>query len=280
MRLTERDTRILEAVHAFDGLLGDYQIRRLFFTGERQTRGRLSLLFQHGYLEKPSRAQRASLPCMVYWLGKRGAAHVAGLRGQTLKQFAYRREPRWSQVAHDLAVNDFRLDVIEACRQNLEFSLEEWIPESEFWAHPDTVVYKTANGKTAKRQIRPDGFFVIHHGKYHSRLLLELDCATEDNPRFAREKVRPGVAYLRSDAYKQRFGFQSGRWLVVTTSERRMRNLKQQAEIAAGKDARAFLFTTAVKITPQSVLKDPIWLRGGDDKPSALFPNSHTFFGL
>jgi hypothetical protein len=79
MHLTERDSRILEAVHAFDGMVGDYQIRRLFFTGARQCRGRLSLLFQHGYLARPARQRRASLPCTIYWLDKRGAAHVAGL---------------------------------------------------------------------------------------------------------------------------------------------------------------------------------------------------------
>jgi len=280
MLLTERDKRIMETVHAFDGVLADYQIRRLFFTGERQTRGRLSMLFQHGYLEKPSRAQRAGLPCMVYWLGKRGATYVAGLQGLGLKEFPYRREPRWAQLAHDLAVNDFRLDVMEACQESSDFNLEQWIPEGEFWAYPDRVEYRQANGQKARRLIRPDGFFVIKRGRHYSRLLLEIDCATEDNPRFAREKVLPGVAYLRSREYKQRFGFQSGRWLVVTTSERRMHNLKQQTEIAAGKDAQVFLFTTADKVTRQSVLNDPIWLRGGDDKPSSLLPNSNTIFGF
>lgn len=280
MKLTERDSRLLEAVHAFDGVLGDYQIRRLFFTGERQARLRLSLLFQHGYLAKPSRMQRASSPCMVYWLARRGAAHVAGLHGQTLREFTYRRAPRWAQIAHDLGVNDFRLDVMDACAENEDVSLEQWIPEGEFWAHPDRVEYRLASGQKARRLVRPDGFFVLRKGKHHSRLLLEIDCATEDNPRFAREKVRPGVAYLRSEAYKQRFGYQSGRWLVVTTSERRLRNMKRQTEIAVGRDAQVFLFTTAAKVTPQSVLTAPIWLRGGDERPSALLPNAHRIFGL
>lgn len=280
MKLTERDSRMLEAVHAFDGVLGDYQIRRLFFTGERQARLRLSLLFQHGYLAKPSRMQRASSPCMVYWLARRGAAHVAGLHGQTLREFTYRRAPRWAQIAHDLGVNDFRLDVMDACAENEDVSLEQWIPEGEFWAHPDRVEYRLASGQKARRLVRPDGFFVLRKGKHHSRLLLEIDCATEDNPRFAREKVRPGVAYLRSEAYKQRFGYQSGRWLVVTTSERRLRNMKRQTEIAVGRDAQVFLFTTAAKVTPQSVLTAPIWLRGGDERPSALLPNAHRIFGL
>jgi len=217
---------------------------------------------------------------MVYWLARRGAAHVAGLHGQTLREFTYRRAPRWAQIAHDLGVNDFRLDVMDACAENEDVSLEQWIPEGEFWAHPDRVEYRLASGQKARRLVRPDGFFVLRKGKHHSRLLLEIDCATEDNPRFAREKVRPGVAYLRSEAYKQRFGYQSGRWLVVTTSERRLRNMKRQTEIAVGRDAQVFLFTTAAKVTPQSVLTAPIWLRGCDERPSALLPNAHRIFGL
>lgn len=273
MHLTTRDSRILEAVHAFDGVLGDYQVRRLFFTGERQCRGRLSLLFQHGYLKRPHRQRRSSLPCSVYWLGERGAAHVAGLTGQALSEFSYRQEPRWSQVEHDLAVNDFRLDVMEACQEQPDLALEEWIPEGEFLAHPDLVTFAQPNGSRKTRQVRPDGFFVVRRGTYRSRLLLEIDRATEDNPRFGREKVRPGVAYLRSPGYRQRFGYQSGRWLVVTTSARRAANLKRQAEIAAGKEARLFYFATFAEVRPDTVLTAPIWYRGGGEQSVPLFPS-------
>jgi hypothetical protein len=88
---------------------------------------------------------------------------------------------------------------------------------------------------------------------------LELDRATEDNPRFAREKVRPGVAYLRSAAYKKRFGYQTGRWLVVTTTDRRMQNMNRQAELAVGGDARVFYFTTADRLAPGTLLTASIW---------------------
>ena len=36
LRLTERDTHILEAIHAYDGLLSFRQIQRLFFSGKSQ----------------------------------------------------------------------------------------------------------------------------------------------------------------------------------------------------------------------------------------------------
>jgi len=39
--------------------------------------------------------------------------------------------------------------------------------------------------------------------------------------------MRP--AYLKSEAYADRFGHRSGRWLVVTTEDRRMANMLRQA---------------------------------------------------
>lgn len=286
MYFTERDKYILEAIHAFDGMLGARQIMRLYnpegkplFGSWRVARERLSKLYQSGYIARPDRRQRAALTDMVYWLGERGAEYVAGLHGQDLSEFKWRSNLRWSLVEHDLAVNDFRLDVTQACRAHSLLELEEWIPAGEFWAHPDEVEYKDERGKPAKRRVRPDGFFVISRwdeaaGRWYRRqLLLELDRATEDNPRFAREKVHPGVAYVRSNVYKKRFGGESGRWLVVTTGERRMSNMLRQTERAVGASAAVFYFTVFDWINPQTVLHEPIWFQGGSEQPTALFPN-------
>lgn len=271
MRLTARDSHILEAIHAFDGILSDKQIRRLFFGGTSQMYLRMRLLYQHGYVARPDRRRRASLPSTLYWLEKQGAAHVAGLSGIPIAEFTYSREPKWMQIEHDLAVNDVRLTFIEACKAVPGFSLEEWIPQSEFWSHPDKVAFTLPNGNKAMRFIRPDGFCIIAKGDYRSRLLLELDRASEDNPRIGREKILPGIAYIRSPAYKKRFGFTSGRWLFITTSKRRLQNMKRQTELVAGKDARLFFFATIDTITPTSILTSPIWWRGGDSQPSSLF---------
>lgn len=273
MRLTARDSRILEAIHTFDGVLSDKQIRALFFGAVSQMQLRMRLLYQHGYVARPDRRRRASLSTMVYWLDERGAAHVAGLSGIPLEEFSYRREPKWAQLDHDLTVNEIRMALMQACQTTPGFTLEQWIPQGEFWSHPDKVTFTLPDGKTSIRYVRPDGYCVIRQGAYTSRLLLELDMATEDNPRFAREKVIPGIAYLRSTTYKKRFGFASGRWLVVTTSERRLRNMKKQAEIAAGNDTKLFYFTTLAEASPKTLLTAPIWWRGGDDRPTALFPS-------
>jgi hypothetical protein len=262
MRLTARDKGILEAVYAYDGLLSFSQIQRLFFSGESQAEERLKLLYQHRYLNRPEMDQRRRLPEMVYWLDRRGAELVASLNGVGLNELAWRQEPRWFQVEHDLAVTDFRLDLTESCRKEPELELETWIPESEFWAWPDTVSYSYANRQVTRR-VRPDGFFILSTDDLRIRYLLEIDRSTEDNPRFLREKILPGLAYLKTEAYAKRFGHRSGRWLVVTTGERRLRNMLLQAK--HGQAAGLFYFTTYDQITVDTLLHSPIWRRADRD---------------
>jgi hypothetical protein len=119
IRFTERDKRILEAVHTYDGMLNFPQIQRMFFGGKSQAEQRLKLLYQHGYLARPDKDQRRRLPEMIYWLDKSGAEFIASLDGTPLKEFPRRREPRWFQVEHDLAVNDFRLDTLDALQMSI-----------------------------------------------------------------------------------------------------------------------------------------------------------------
>ncbi len=271
MRLTTRDGKILETIHAYDGVLSEHQIKRLFFTGSSQMQLRMRHLFRHGYVARPDRRRRASIPAMVYWLTRKGAEYVAGLSGTPLEEFSYRREPKWMQLLHDLSVNDVRISFQEAGQIEPDIAVEEWIPQGIFWANPDRVEFRLPNGSVGKRFIRPDGYAVVSRGAYVSRLLLELDRATEHNPRFGVEKVIPGIAYIRSDLYCRRFGFNSGKWLVITTSERRLKNLKRITEAVAGHNAGLFYFTTIEHIDAAHLFSAPIWQRGGNTTPVALF---------
>jgi len=142
-------------------------------------------------------------------------------------------------------------------------TLETWTPESEFWAYPDRIEY-IFQGKKMHRYIRPDGFFVLSTSEHVIRYLLEIDRSTEDNPRFLREKISPGLAYVKSQAYEERFGHRSGRWLVVTTGERRLANMLDQARRAKAKGS--FYFTTFAQVNPQTILQAPIWRRADRDE--------------
>jgi hypothetical protein len=145
---------------SFDGILADYQIARLFFdlgTNPRTVRDRLMLLYQHGYVERPTRQQRARLSCMVYFLGREGQEYLAALRGDSPP--AHIRPPHWPLVEHNLAVNDFRIAVALAC-DGEKAQVEEWIPSREFWAHPDKVQYQLGR-QTMTRAMRPDGYLSL-----------------------------------------------------------------------------------------------------------------------
>lgn len=276
MHLTERDKQILESIHAFDGMMSLAQIDRLYFSakGRTQPRHRMRLLCAHGYAQQPDETTKHQVPWgeTIYWLGRKGAAFLAGLQGQPLKQFRWRKQPRYSQIAHDLAVNDFRLDIAEAVASNSSLYLREWQPESEFQAQLDLVSYTLPNGRTKKRQIRPDGFFVIEQKSHASpyAFLLEIDRGTEDNPRFGREKVLPSLAYLKSAAYQKRFGLRYGRFLIVTTSERRLQNMKAQTERLGG--GGLFYFTTFDQISPRTVISQPIWHLAGETALRRIVP--------
>ena len=279
IRITARDKNIIEIIHAFDGIISLRQIDHLFFSGRKrsQPRSRMRMLYDNEFVNMPGPENIHQVPLgeTIYWLEKKGASLVAGLQGQPLKTFRWRNRPRYSQIDHDLRVNDFRIAVCEACNWHSKLELVSWIPESEFTRSTDRITYETLSGKNAKRSLRPDGYFLVER---KSRLgqnkqfafLLEIDMGSEDNPRFAREKVRPGIAYLGSEKYTKRFGSRHGRYLVVTTGKRRIENMKAQAERHGGKGL--FYFSTFDKVKSETVLTEPIWMLAGHQEPRSIIP--------
>lgn len=305
MRFQERDSRIIATIHKYDGVLARRQLKAMFWpqaTPQAMER-RLSLLFHNGFLNWPDSSQRRTkpIPEPVIWLNWRGILHIAGQEGIDIQSptndgenqlrlldrllhkegLRWHREPRWSQLPHDISVNDFRMAVEQAAKKWPSLTLETWLPEGEFFSNMDVISirYKNQRGekKSRRKGIRPDGFFIlvdhlrqINNSPARGRFLLEFDNGNHPLDRFGRDKVLPGVQYLRSEAYKKRFGFNSGRWLVVCNGAQRLRNLKSQTEKMVGKDASVFLFTTMNQVRPETVLNTPIWFRGGSAKTERL----------
>lgn len=281
IRLTARDIAILEAIHAHDGMLSLRQIDRLYFSGRGSAhpRQRMNKLFVNHYVNRPGPQAMHRIPYgkTVYWLDTRGAQVVAGVRGETLASFTYRKDIRWSLVAHDLRVSDVRIAVAEACEKVPELEVRRWEWESAFRARPDTVTYSDGNGRKKRRRVIPDSYFLISRrapgmsGSAESfAFLLELDMATEHNPRVGRSKVLPGMAYIGSESYRERFGLRYGRWLFVTTGERRRDNMRAQARRLGAKSK--FYFTTYDRLTPETILSEPIWWMPDRDAPVRLIP--------
>ena len=205
-------------------------------------------------------------------------------RGLHEQGIRWQREPRWSQLAHDLAVVDFRMMIEKAVSKTPSLSLETWFPEGEFLSNMDVVDFtytdRDMKTKRGRKGVRPDGYFILvdHHRQTkgapsRARFLLELDNATHPQVRFGRDKVAAGLAYIRSSEYKARFGYNSGRWLVVCPGEKRLKNMKRQAEQVVGSGAAAFYFTTFDQVKPNTVFTHPIWYRGGTEQSQPLLEN-------
>jgi hypothetical protein len=288
MRLTERDKEILQAINAFDGMMSLKQIDRLFFSGQgrSQPRQRMRTLFANRYVQIPSERtiHRVPLGETIYWLDRRGAEVVAARQGITLGELSWRRKPRWSWIEHDLAVNDFRLQIHQACTESKQVELQPWVPETDFLANPDTVRFTDENDVSHTRQVRPDGFFYVTREREDREkqegfaFMLEIDMATHSNPSFERNKVRAGLAYLKSEDYERRFGLRFGRWLVVTTTEIRMEHLLTQTKRAGGKGL--FYFTTfdvldrVAKRSQTGILHEPVWQVAGSRSLTPLIPDA------
>jgi len=264
---------------------------------------RLSLLRHNGYLDWPSKEHRRvhPIPEPVVWLGWRGVLHLASEMNfdidppendgeNQLRKFArclreagvrWQREPRWSQLAHDLGAVDFRLAVEKAVAKWPSLDLETWLPEGDFLTDTDRITFsfKDRHGKTIQkgRGVRPDSFFVLRDhlrlikgAPARARFLLEFDNSTHPLDRFGKEKALAGLAYVRSEAYRYRFGYNSGRWLVVCVSQARLENLKAQTEKVLNKGAANFNFTTLKQALCGDVLSAPIWVRGGFERREPL----------
>ena len=102
---------------------------------------------------------------------------------------------------------------------------------------------------------------------------MEYDNSTHPLYRFGKHKALPGLNYIRSEAYKNRFGFNSGRWLVICKSETRLKNLKAQTEYILDKQASNFLFSVGSELNSQTVLTSPVWHLGGSNTKESLVKN-------
>jgi hypothetical protein len=308
MRFQQRDSRIIAAIHKYDGVLARRHIQAMFWphASPQAMERRLSLLRSNDFLDWPSQEHRRvhAIPEPVVWLGWRGVMQLASEMNidvnppesdgeNQLRKFSRRlrvvgirwqREPRWSQLAHDISVIDFRLAIEKAVANWPSLELESWLPEGEFLTDTDRITFsfKDRRGKKVKKRrgVRPDSFFVlqdhlrlINGAPARARFLLEFDNSTHPLDRFGKEKALAGLAYIRSRAYKQRFGYNSGRWLVVCVSPARLENLKIQTEKVLGKGAVNFNFTTLEQALGGDVLSAPIWARGNSKEREPLIRN-------
>jgi len=270
IQLTERDVRVILAVHEYRALERD-QIERLFFPSKNTANDRLSRLYQHRFLERRwlPVAYGEGMGQAIYLLAERGADVVAEQLG--IDRGAVNWKESHNKVGspfleHALMVNDVRITFSLAAQQ-AGYTIDKWVKEDELKAAKEYVQLTSASGARRKVAVIPDAYFVLNLGDKRAHFFLEVDRATEANKRWA-QKVQAYQVYTQSGKYTERFGTRSLRVLTVTTGEKRLSNIKRATEEVSG--GQMFWFTTFEKAQPGGVLKLPIWKVAGQQEACAL----------
>lgn len=236
---------------------------------------RLRLLCGYGFLA------RTSLPYLVssgrapyiYLLDHRGAELLGERYGMTHDELDW--QP-WDNdispwfVEHTLLTNDLRVTLTLAARQR-GCRIESWIDEKTLRTRlKDVVTIQGPEGRRQRAAIVPDGFFTLHDGTHLYDNFVEIDRATTTGQasvwgrRDWTRRVLAYQAYHHSGMYQARFASDGFRVLTVTVGQTRGENLKRITEEAGGR-AR-FWFTTVEKVTPATILTEPIWRVAGSEE--------------
>ncbi len=283
MRLTKRDPKIILAVYYYR-LLSSPQIEALFFPsqpGKSHSRRsacqrRLQLLFHHSYLDRlfiPLVIGQGRTP-FIYTLGTKGAALLATKLG--VDAGTIRRQPKANKkgslfLEHTLAVNDVRV-MGDCLARTSQWQLTDWLDDSIFRQETYREKVPFRNQGIKVRRHFPDGYFVLQpaDGVKKAHFFLEMDLGTMSNARW-REKVEAYIQFRKSGRAAQHYGTNKFRLLTVTTSDRRLKNLKRTTEKAGG--THYFWFTTQAHIDieqPENLL-NPIWSVSTKKDKLALF---------
>jgi predicted transcriptional regulator len=254
MQLTERDRDIVRAVYAFR-LLRQDQAQRLFFTSRSTAQRALQRLYQHGYLDRRFLPVTTGRSPTLYTLDRRGVELLRLEDGlDNVSRYAA-NELKSDFLMHLAAINDVRIAVtLDAKRAG--YALTRWLSDHELKADYDRVQIVGPSGRRQSVSLIPDSYFTLKTPRGYANCFLEVDMGTMALERF-KNKVRAYIAYYRSGAFEQRYGARAVRILTVTSSARRLENLKAATEAADGQ--YAFWFALADDLTPDAILGQPVW---------------------
>lgn len=272
-RLTNRDCRILKAINDCV-VLRTEQVQILEFNSSSPAYERLEKLYHYEYLNRHFITQVAAAPAaskIVYSITPLAASVLAATFGYTATEINYpgRAVSNWKTLQPILAVNDFRVHLMRAAKEHEGFKLEGWIPEKEFRARPDFVYTKDSKNKTKKSPLYPDGYAILKTPLGEVRFFVEVDSGTEGLEQF-RSQIKIHQEYMLSGQYKERFKTDILRIVIVTNSDKRLRDLRKAiAQVGGG--ARYWLTTTS-RATWTDLFHSPIWYKVVDDEP-------HPFIG-
>ncbi|KKU65532.1 MAG: hypothetical protein UX89_C0027G0001 [Parcubacteria group bacterium GW2011_GWA2_47_16] len=268
LRLQPRDIALLRDVWEFR-FLNSEQLLSLHVGGVRNIKQRLSLLYQHGYLDRPTVQKTARLASshIVYSLGRKGAETLA--KNAEEREGILRRirenEHTLPLIAHSLMISQFRVCLTLALKKQSEIKLTRWAQGNDL---------KSALSKRgANPPLVPDAFFVLETPTHKYPLFLEADRATMTQERFV-SKLKMYWRHNREQSFQNTLGVSNFRVLTITPNEGRSANLCLAAKEADDRreGSLMYLFLSETRYnaaTPEALLK-PMWRSPKNDEPQAI----------
>ena len=286
MQITSRDIAVLHLLYEYR-FLTTPQLHALLGGAKRYFVERLSLLFQHGYIDRPRQQMTLRIfgyRFMIYALAQKGAQFLF----QYLKDEKYLR-PRWTennkavqapQFLHTLMISHVRACLTLACRRRDDVSLSIWqAPELSL------TNYQMEGRKV---WVKPDAYFALTQtdssGEHTAHFFLECDRGTMTYPNIRRKLA--GYWRMRKErTLVEDWVPRVYRVLTVSPSYERARSLVDVAKSADSQRKGTVLFYFACEKMfdlehPDRIL-DPIWQtpadsmlryllerKGGSDAPS------------
>ena len=278
MQLTKRDMSILELLLVYR-YLTRAQVQQLVFPRPDEARAhsrknvvskRLKLLYHNEYVDRihpPIASSQGSSP-IVYCLDRKGARFLASRLELEVRDMPWRKRQRERGLLfleHTLAINDFRIAVTLAVRSG-SHRIISWRDERSLRGSvPKDCILEVV--RDMRRTVVPDAFFTLDVEGRRASFYLELDRGHVEGARM-RARFKAYGEYYSSGLYEQQFGAKGLRVLTVTTTEKRLENLKEWVE--SEKSRRLFWFTTQDLVAPGAVLRERIWQVGGEERLHAL----------
>jgi len=239
--LQERDLRLLESLETMRVIDREQAKVVSGFTSTRRANDRLLALTRAGFLKRAFIGSRQA----VYWLPTRP------LQESNRNRDSSAVEPAALFLRHQLEINRVQLLVQYA-----------GIPMRGWWFGKWQGFQKPLS---ATVPLIPDGYFEIGSQQGFRPAFVEIDLGTEATPIVAK-KASLYLQLAASGEFAQIFGRTQFRVLVITTSDRRLQNLR--GPIAKLTD-KIFWFSTLDALLPDRFWS-AAWLRPTDDQLQSL----------
>lgn len=257
LRLMPRDIALLRDVAEYR-FLNTEQLVSLHEGSDRGIGNRLTLLFQHGYLDRPKVQKAANLASshVVYSLDRKGAETLA--KDAQERQGILRRLQELKHtsplIAHALMISQFRVCLTLALKSRPSVKLIRWTQGN------DLKVLLRHRGENP--ELVPDAFFILDTSEFKYPCFLEADRGTMTEERFV-NKLRLYWRHYREDRFNKTLGISHFRVLTITPNEKRAENLCRAAKEAddrkQGSGMFLFMSETAYGTTRPDAILQAAW---------------------